>query len=84
MTEPYLMTEPYQAEVTKIKIVLWNTQRIIKNAKANLYPDGEETVAAELQAALDKLKDVETLVGALHRDILTDRDRLYNGIYNDR
>jgi len=84
MTEPYLMTEPYQAEVTKIRIVLWNTQHIIKNAKANLYPDGEETVAAELQAALDKLKDVETLVGALHRDILTDRDRLYNGIYNDR
>ena len=78
------MTEPYQAEVTKIKTKLWNAQHIIKNAKANLYPDGEETVASELQAALYKLKDVETLVGALHRDILTDRDRLYNGIYNDR
>ena len=70
------MTEPYQAEVTKIKTKLWNAQHMIKNAKANLYPDGEETVASgrafiiasELQAALHKLVDVETLVGALHRD----------------
>jgi hypothetical protein len=72
------MTELYQAEVTKIKTILWNAQHMIKNAKANLYPDGEETVASgrafiiasELQAALHKLVDVETLVGALHRDIL--------------
>jgi hypothetical protein len=71
------MTEPYQAEVTKIKTILWNAQHIIKNAKANLYPDGEETVASELQAALHKLVDVETLVGALHRDLLTETSQPY-------
>ena len=70
------MTEPYQAEVTKIKTKLWNAQHIIKNAKANLCVDGEEwsitysPLAEELQAALHKLADVETLVGALHRDIV--------------
>jgi hypothetical protein len=74
------MTEPYQAEVTKIKTVLWNAQHICKNAKANPELDTN----AELQAAIDKIVDAEELVGALHRDILTDRDRLYNGIYNDR
>ena len=74
------MTEPYQAEVTKIKTKLWNAQHIIKNAKANPELDTN----AELQAAIDKIVDAEELVGELHRDILTDRDRLYNGIYNDR
>lgn len=64
------MKELYQMKITKIKTILWNTQHICKNAKANLYPDGEETVAAELQAAIDNLVKVEKLIGELHRDIL--------------
>ena len=70
------MTEPYQAEVTKIKTKLWNAQHIIKNAKANLGVDGEEwsitysPLAEELQAALHKLADVETLLAALQSEIL--------------
>lgn len=67
------MTEPYQAEVTKIKTVLWNAQHICKNAKANPELDTN----AELQAAIDKIVDAEKLVGALHHDILAETSQPY-------
>jgi len=59
------MTELYQMEITKIRTVLWNAQHICKNAKTN--PDLDTN--AELQAAIEKIVDAETLLTQLHNDI---------------